>query len=105
MSKMNRLALEELMKRGIDPDQEREEAYIEKHQMQSHLDDLIKKIQDVRMERTVAHIVAHGVVTSEVWDYVRGVEELITALRNYNLVPEQPEPVMLQPENGEDVLF
>jgi hypothetical protein len=92
MSKMNRLALEELMKRGIDPDQEREEAYIEKHQMQSHLDDLIKEIQRVRIDRTVP-------------EYISQVEELITALRNYNLVPEQPEPVMLQPENGEDVLF
>ena len=92
MSKMSRLALEELMKRGIDPDQEREEAYIEKHQMQSHLDDLIKEIQRVRIDRTVP-------------EYIIQVEELITALRNYNLVPEQPEPVMLQPENGEDVLF
>lgn len=92
MSKMSRLALEELMKRGIDPDQEREEAYIEKHQMQSHLDDLIKEIQRVRIDRTVP-------------EYISQVEELITALRNYNLVPEQPEPVMLQPENGEDVLF
>ena len=92
MSKMNRLAVEELEKRGIDPDQEREEAYIEKHQMQSHLDDLIKAIQHVRIDRTVP-------------EYIIQVEELITALRNYNLVPEQPEPVMLQPENGEDVLF
>ena len=92
MSKMNRLAVEEMEKRGIDPDQEREEAYIEKHQMQSHLDDLIKAIQHVRIDRTVP-------------EYIIQVEELITALRNYNLVPEQPEPVMLQPENGEDVLF
>lgn len=92
MSKMNRLAVEELEKRGIDPDQVREEAYIEKHQMTLHLDDLIKEIQHVRIDRTVP-------------EYISQVEELITALRNYNLVPEQPEPVMLQPENGEDVLF
>lgn len=92
MSKMNRLAVEELEKRGIDPDQVREEAYIEKHQMTLHLDDLIKEIQHVRIDRTVP-------------EYIIQVEELITALRNYNLVPEQPEPVMLQPENGEDVLF
>ena len=92
MSKMSRLSVEELEKRGIDPDQEREEAYIEKHQMTLHLDDLIKEIQHVRIDRTVP-------------EYIIQVEELITALRNYNLVPEQPEPVMLQPENGEDVLF
>ena len=92
MSKMSRLALEELMKRGIDPDQVRSEQDAEKHQMQSHLDDLIKEIQHVRIDRTVP-------------EYISQVEELITALRNYNLVPEQPEPVMLQPENGEDVLF
>ena len=92
MSKMKRLAVEELEKRGIDPDQVREEAYIEKHQMTLHLDDLIKEIQHVRIDRTVP-------------EYIIQVEELITALRNYNLVPEQPEPVMLQPENGEDVLF
>ena len=92
MSKMSRLSVEELEKRGIDPDQEREEAYIEKHQMTLHLDDLIKEIQHVRIDRTVP-------------EYISQVEELITALRNYNLVPEQPEPVMLQPENGEDVLF
>ena len=92
MSKMNRLAVEELEKRGSDPDQVREEAYIEKHQMTLHLDDLIKEIQHVRIDRTVP-------------EYIIQVEELITALRNYNLVPEQPEPVMLQPENGEDVLF
>ena len=92
MSKMNRLAVEELEKSGIDPDQVREEAYIEKHQMTLHLDDLIKEIQHVRIDRTVP-------------EYIIPVEELITALRNYNLVPEQPEPVMLQPENGEDVLF
>ena len=92
MSKMNRLAVEELEKSGIDPDQVREEAYIEKHQMTLHLDDLIKEIHHVRIDRTVP-------------EYIIQVEELITALRNYNLVPEQPEPVMLQPENGEDVLF
>ena len=92
MSKMNRLALEELMKRGIDPDQVRSEQDAEKHQMQGHLDDLIKEIQRIRIDRTVP-------------EYISQVEELITALRNYNLVPEQPEPVMLQPENGEDVLF
>ena len=92
MSKMNRLAVEELEKRGIDPDQVRSEQDAEKHQMQSHLDDLIKEIQHVRIDRTVP-------------EYISQVEELITALRNYNLVPEQPEPVMLQPENGEDVLF
>ena len=60
--------------------------------MTLHLDDLIKEIQHVRIDRTVP-------------EYIIQVEELITALRNYNLVPEQPEPVMLQPENGEDVLF
>ena len=92
MSQLNRLAVEEMEKRGIDPAQVREEAYIEKHQMTLHLDDLIKEIQHVRIDRTVP-------------EYIIQVEELITALRNYNLVPEQPEPVMLQPENGEDVLF
>ena len=92
MSKMSRLSVEELEKIGIDPDQVREEAYIEKHQMMSHLDDLIKEIQHVRIDRTVP-------------EYISQVEELITALRNYNLVPEQPKPVMLQPENGEEVLF
>ena len=97
MSKMSRLALEELMKRGIDPDQEREEADAEKHMMQVHLDGLIKAIQHVRIDRTVPE-------TAESL-YVRGVEELITALRHYDIVPEQPKPVMLQPENGEDVLF
>jgi len=92
MSKMSRLSVEELEKIGIDPDQAREEAYIEKHQMMSHLDDLIKEIQRVRIDRTVP-------------EYISQVEELITALRNYNLVPEQPKPVMLQPEYGEEVLF
>jgi hypothetical protein len=92
MSKMNRLAVDILMKRGIDPDQERSEQDAEKHQMTQHLDDLIKNIHSVRMDRTVP-------------EYIRQVEELITALRNYNLVPEQPKPVILQPEDGEEVPF
>ena len=97
MSKMSRLSVEELEKRGIDPDQVRSEQDAEKHQMQSHLDDLIKEIQRVG-RRSRNHSGFQRLYTSL-------VEELITALRNYNLVPEQPEPVMLQPENGEDVLF
>ena len=92
MSKMNRLAVDILMKRGIDPDQVRSEQDAEKHQMTQHLDDLIKNIHSVRMDRTVP-------------EYIRQVEELITALRNYNLVPEQPKPVILQPEDGEEVPF
>ena len=95
MSKMSRLAVEELEKRGIDPDQAREEAYIEKQHNQRHVDLLIKEIQNCD-----AHLRLY--VESSVYNTI---VQLLTALRDYNIVPEQPKPVMLQPEDGEEVLF
>jgi hypothetical protein len=77
MSKMNRLSVEELEKRGIDPDRLREDADAEKHMMQVHLDGLIKEVERVLK-------VQLGGVSQ--------VKELITALRHYDIVPERPEP-------------
>jgi hypothetical protein len=77
MSKMNRLSVEELEKRGIDPDQLREYADAEKHMMQVHLDGLIKEVE------RVLKVQVGG---------VSQVKELITALRHYDIVPERPEP-------------
>jgi len=68
---------------------QREEVKIENQRVQIHLDGLIKDIHRVRMDRTVP-------------EYMLQVEELITALRNYNIVPEQPEPVQAE---GADVQF
>ena len=61
----------------------------EKHRVESHLDGLIKEVERVRMDRTVP-------------EYISQVTELITALRNYGIVPEQPEPVQAK---GPDVPF
>jgi hypothetical protein len=65
---------------------QREVVKIENQRVQIHLDGLIKEI-----ESNPTASLNHS-----------SVEDLITALRNYNIVPEHPEPVQTK---GSDVKF
>lgn len=75
---------------------QREVVKIENQRVQIHLDDLIKELQNC------------GCLPPHTWSSLRHsshcyhVKELITALRNYNIVPDQPEPVQAK---GPDVQF